>query len=61
MAIVGYGFENTSQNDTGAYYIIKNSFGETWGEEGYMRMARTGENLCGVATVPVYPFASFLF
>lgn len=54
---VGYG------DDTGAtglpYYIVKNSWGETWGEKGYLRMKRgvlpSGE--CGILLDPSYPIA----
>jgi len=30
------------------YWIVKNSWAEDWGEEGYIRV-KTGENACGVA------------
>ena len=31
------------------YYIVRNTWGDGWGEQGYIRM-KMGENLCGLAT-----------
>lgn len=49
VLIVGYG--NSLQNSTNVeYWIVKNSWGPDWGEEGYIRI-QTGKNLCLIETL----------
>jgi len=49
VAVVGYGTDSGKD-----YWIVRNSWGSTWGESGYMRIIR-GKNECGLANSAVYP------
>jgi C1A family cysteine protease len=50
MIVVGYGVQGTTP-----YWILQNTWGTGWGENGCMRMRRNAGNMCGVATSPVIP------
>ncbi|KAJ1441872.1 Peptidase C1A, papain C-terminal [Sesbania bispinosa] len=54
VTVVGYG----ETHDGTKYWLVKNSWGTDWGEEGYIRMKRdthAKEGLCGIAMGPTYP------
>uniref|UniRef100_A0A0D9XGU1 Uncharacterized protein n=1 Tax=Leersia perrieri TaxID=77586 RepID=A0A0D9XGU1_9ORYZ len=56
VTVVGYG-EEAAGGDK--YWIVKNSWGKRWGDEGYIKMkkdvAGKPEGLCGIAIRPSFP------
>ena len=55
VAVVGYGTDSTGQK----YWTVRNSWGSGWGENGYVRIARSDSTndvgICGIASSPSYP------
>jgi len=55
VLVVGYGTDSTANHKAKDYWIVKNSWGATWGQEGYIHMARNKKNNCGIASAATYP------
>jgi C1A family cysteine protease len=54
VLVVGYGTENGQP-----YWLVKNSWGTSWGESGYVKIARSDSRndagICGIAMQPSFP------
>lgn len=52
--VLAVGFGTDGGN---SYWKVKNSWGASWGESGYIRMVK-GQNQCGIGQQPSYPVVS---
>jgi C1A family cysteine protease len=61
VTLVGFGLNETNvvdvngtETDLTTFWSIKNSWGTKWGEHGYFRIAKLGNN-CGITSVSSFP------
>jgi len=55
VAVVGYGVDSQSNKN---FWIVRNSWGTSWGEQGYIRMSRdvsTKTGICGICLAASAP------
>ena len=60
-AITVVGYSNLASSDEGPYWIVRNSWGDNWGEDGYIRIAiRDGDGVCGINMEVTFPNIYYL-
>jgi len=56
---VGYGSEKNWLGTEHNYFLVKNSWGSSWGESGYIKILDNGDGsgICGIQLQASYPTA----
>jgi len=52
VTAIGWGTDGSQ-----AYYMVRNSWGASWGEKGYIKIATqaNGKGVCGIQQISVFP------
>lgn len=50
VLVVGWGTDSGTP-----YWLVKNSWSTSWGDDGYIKMARNRKNACGIASASTLP------
>ena len=50
VLLVGYGTDNGTP-----YWLVKNSWSTKWGDQGYVKIAKNDDNICGILSNAVFP------
>lgn len=53
ITAVGFGTDESGVD----YYLVRNSWGSAWGDNGYLKIGRNGDGygICGIQEISVYP------
>jgi hypothetical protein len=54
VQLVGYGTDETDPLNPMDYWIVRNSWGDSWGEGGYIRLKRNTSPMCGNDNTPLF-------
>jgi len=50
VTVIGFGAEDGKD-----YWLVRNSWGTDWGDNGHIKMSRFRDNNCGISTMASYP------